>query len=94
MIYVLTGIAKSGKTLLSKVIAETYKLLLLSTDDIMMYVHYDNLDLTLDVNACDTEVAKKLEPFIYYKIEATIANDHRRKQKGLSGMFIEQSNIH
>lgn len=75
MIYILTGIAKSGKTLLCREIAKTYTLPLLSTDDVMMYVHFNKLDPTLDVNACDTEVAKKLEPFIYQKIKNMITND-------------------
>jgi hypothetical protein len=75
MIYILTGIAKSGKTFLSKEIKNTYNIPTFSTDYIMMMLHHRNFDPSIDINASDSTVAKKLEPYIYSLIQAMIENN-------------------
>ena len=75
MIYILTGTAKSGKTLISKEIQSRYNISIFSTDYIMMMLHHGNNDSNLDINASDTTVAKKLEPFIYGMIKTMNENN-------------------
>ncbi len=75
MIYILTGIAKSGKTLLAKEIKKKYNISIFSTDYIMMMLHHGSNNINLDINASDTTVAKKLEPFIYGMIKTMIENN-------------------
>lgn len=64
MIYILTGIAKSGKSIVSKSILSDYHIPVISTDQIMMMVHYGNPELKLDTNASDNTVSKTLEPYL------------------------------
>jgi adenylate kinase family enzyme len=64
MIYILTGIAKSGKSLVSKKIVQDFNIAKISTDEIMMDLHKKNQIDNLDIYASDSTVASKLEPFI------------------------------
>jgi len=50
MIYVLSGIAKSGKSLIADDIIKTYYMRVISTDLIMMMLHYGNDQLSIDIN--------------------------------------------
>jgi hypothetical protein len=70
MIYILTGIAKSGKSIISKSILKHHPIPVISTDQIMMMVHYGNPELKLDINASDDSVSKKLEPYLYGLIKS------------------------
>ncbi len=74
MIYILTGIAKSGKTLLSNEIKERYKIANFSTDYIMMMLYRGNEKLGIDVTASDRSVANKIEPYVYGMIKTMIEN--------------------
>jgi len=60
MIYILTGIAKSGKTLLSNEILDKYHISTFSTDYIMMMLARGNNDLDIDIDAEDSVVAEKI----------------------------------
>lgn len=75
MIYILSGIAKAGKTLLSNEINKKYNLSVFSTDYIMMMLHKGNKDLNIDIYASDSAVSKKIEPYVYGMIETMIKND-------------------
>ncbi len=70
MIYILTGIAKSGKSIVSKYILKTYQIPVISTDQIMMMVYYGNPELKLDINASDDTVSRMLEPYLYGLIKS------------------------
>jgi hypothetical protein len=72
MIYILTGIAKSGKSLVVKEIQSKINIPIISTDQIMMDIHKQNVVDDLDIYASDRTVAHKLEPFITASITANI----------------------
>ena len=74
MIYILSGIAKAGKTLLSAEILEKHKISHFSTDYIMMMLARGNSKLSIDVNASDSTVAKSIEPYVYGMIKTMIEN--------------------
>jgi len=74
MIYILTGIAKSGKTLISKKILKQHQISVFSTDYIMMMLYRGNHELQLDINASDHTVSNQLEPYIYGMIKTMIEN--------------------
>ena len=88
MIYILTGIAKSGKSLISKKIVDTYLIPLISTDDIMMNLHRTSTIPDLDIHASDRSVAYKLEPFILKLITEYIEN---RKDLLIEGVHFNTS---
>ncbi|QMS84821.1 hypothetical protein [Candidatus Xianfuyuplasma coldseepsis] len=75
MIYILTGTAKSGKTVISNWIHERYNISVLSTDHIMMMLHYSNEKPALDIDASDRSVSKVMEPYLYGLIKSMIDND-------------------
>ena len=75
MIYILTGIAKSGKTLLSNEILDKYHISTFSTDYIMMMLARGNNDLAIDIDAEDSVVAEKIEPYLYAMIKTMIENN-------------------
>jgi hypothetical protein len=70
MIYILTGIAKSGKSIVSKSILKNHQIPVISTDQIMMMVHYGHPELKLDINASDDTVSQTLEPYLYGLIKS------------------------
>lgn len=74
MIYILTGIAKAGKTLIANEIIKRKNIPLFSTDYIMMMLHRGNPDLDLDVDATDPIVSDKLEPYIHGLLKTIIEN--------------------
>lgn len=74
MIYILTGIAKAGKSLVSNEIVKKYGITKFSTDYIMMMLHYGGNNINLDIHASDSSVAKKLEPYIEGLIRTMIEN--------------------
>ena len=74
MIYVLTGIAKSGKTKVAREIVKRKSIPLFSTDYIMMMLSKGNKDPDIDIDASDSSVAKDLEPYIYGMISTMIEN--------------------
>ena len=75
MIYVLSGIAKAGKTLISNEVRNRYNLSVFSTDYIMMMLYRGNKDLNVDIHASDSSVARKIEPYLYGMIETMIENN-------------------
>lgn len=75
MIYVLTGIAKAGKTFLSNEIRKRYSISVFSTDYIMMMLAKGNKNLGIDVYASDRSVARKIEPYVYGLIETMVQNN-------------------
>jgi adenylate kinase family enzyme len=65
MVYILTGIAKSGKTTLAGWIHEEISIPVVSTDDIMMMLHYSSQLEKLDIHASDSSVARDIQPYIH-----------------------------
>ena len=75
MIYILTGIAKSGKSYVAKRIQKEHNLSIFSTDYIMMMLHYGNPQLKLDIDASDRSVAKEIQPYVHGLIQVMIDNN-------------------
>lgn len=75
MIYILTGIAKSGKSLVSKRIKEVYDVSFISTDKIMIQLHETKEVKDLDIYASDRTVAHKIEPFVLDMIKEKIDSE-------------------
>ena len=72
MIYILTGVAKSGKSYVSKKLSQQFHLQLIQTDHIMMMLHKGNKKLGLDIHASDSSVSLFLEPYLLGLIETII----------------------
>lgn len=70
MIYILSGIAKSGKSLIADDIIKTYPMRVISTDLIMMMLHYGNDQLSIDINKSDITVSHALKPYLYGMIKS------------------------
>lgn len=70
MIYILSGIAKSGKSLIADEIIKTYPMRVISTDLIMMMLHYGNDQLSIDINKSDITVSHALKPYLYGMIKS------------------------
>ena len=64
MIYILSGIAKSGKSIIAKDVLKTHHMYVISTDWIMMMLYYGNKDLTIDIKKSDATVSAFLRPYI------------------------------
>lgn len=74
MIYILAGIAKSGKSLVAKEIVKRKLLPAFSTDFIMMMLHRANKDLNIDIDAEDRVVAKQIQPYVEGMLRTMIEN--------------------
>jgi len=74
MIYVVTGVAKAGKTFVSRRILREKGVSVFSTDHLMMAIAKGEPEHRLDPDADDKVVAKALEPYLYAMIETMIAN--------------------
>ncbi|MCK7487077.1 MAG: hypothetical protein MZU97_17385 [Bacillus subtilis] len=74
MIYLLSGVAKSGKSYVARYLLEHYNVSHFSTDYLMMSLSLGNPDLNIDHNADDAVVAKKLEPYLTAMIAAMVQN--------------------
>lgn len=83
MIYILTGIAKAGKTFVANKIRKRYDISVFSTDYIMMMLHKGNKDLNIDIHASDSSVAKKIEPYVYGLVETMVENDENYLIEGV-----------
>jgi hypothetical protein len=75
MIYILTGVAKAGKTLVSNEILKRHNISVFSTDYIMMMLAKGNKDLNIDTYASDSTVARMIEPYVYGMIETMVENN-------------------
>ena len=64
MIYIIAGIAKSGKSIIARDILEKFHMQVISTDWIMMMLFHGNKELNIDVNKSDSSVSKSLEPYL------------------------------
>lgn len=74
MIYILAGIAKSGKTTIAKEFIKRYNIPYFSTDYIMMMLSRGNSSLNVDPEATDSVVAKQIQPYVYGMIKTMIEN--------------------
>jgi len=74
MIYILSGVAKSGKTYISNYIVKKYHIPYFSTDYLMMSMSLSGKDTGVDHNLHDEEVAASLEPYLYPMIRAMVEN--------------------
>jgi 2-phosphoglycerate kinase len=74
MLYILCGVAKSGKTYVSNKILTKKRMSCFSTDYLMMALGTGNPELHIDVDADDRVVAKALEPYLDSMIEVMIYN--------------------
>jgi len=75
MIYILGGIAKSGKTTIAKEFTKRYNIPYFSTDYIMMMLSRGNPELEVDPNAIDSIAAKQIQPYVYGMIKTMVENN-------------------
>jgi len=74
MIYIIAGIAKSGKTTIAKEFTKRYNIPYFSTDYIMMMLHRGNPDIDVDPELSDSSVAKQIQPYVYGMIKTMVEN--------------------
>lgn len=74
VIYIISGVAKSGKTLIAKEITNRYQIPYFSTDYIMMMLFHGNKNLNIDIDASDSTVSNQLEPYLFGLISTMIEN--------------------
>lgn len=74
MIYIIAGISKSGKSYLSKLIAEKYHLGFFSTDYLMMSLARGNKSLGINPNSSDITVSNQLKPYLEAMVLTMIEN--------------------
>lgn len=74
MIYILTGMAKTGKSILAKELSKQTGFSIIPTDYIMMMFHKTDRTLGVDVTDSDPSVSKALEPYLMSLIETMIEN--------------------
>jgi 2-phosphoglycerate kinase len=91
MIYILAGIAKSGKSIVSQSILKNHQIPVISTDQIMMMIHYGNPQLKLDINASDDTVSRKLEPYLYGLIKSLSSS---KKNTLIEGVHFRAEFVH
>ena len=72
MIYILTGVAKAGKSFVSKQLIKSHHLQLIQTDHIMMMLHKGEKVPKIDIHASDATVSLFLEPYVKGLIETLI----------------------
>jgi len=75
MIYVLTGIAKAGKSYLTSKIIKQYAIGSFSTDYLMMALADGNPDLHLNPDASDVTVSNQLRPYVFAMIQTMVENN-------------------
>lgn len=83
MIYILTGVAKSGKSYIAKKLMQDHLLHLIQTDHIMMALHKGNPHNGLDIKASDSTVSLFLEPYVKELIESFIRTDDHYLLEGV-----------
>ncbi len=74
MIYILSGVAKSGKSYLAKKILLEKNIANFSTDYLMMGLALGNPKLHIDYDDDDFIVAAQLEPYLFHMISAMARN--------------------
>lgn len=74
MIYILTGMAKTGKSILAKALSKQTGFSIIPTDYLMMMFHKTDLSLGVNANQSDPSVSKALEPYLSSLIETMIEN--------------------
>ena len=74
MIYILAGIAKSGKTTIAREFNKRYNIPYFSTDYIMMMLSRGNKELGVNPDASDSTVSKQIQPYVYGMIKTMIEN--------------------
>ncbi|MGD9909138.1 MAG: hypothetical protein AB7U79_00880 [Candidatus Izemoplasmatales bacterium] len=74
MLYIISGVAKSGKTYLSKYIIDQYHIPYFSTDYLMMSLSLSGKETGVDHTLDDEIVATSLEPYLYPMLRAMVEN--------------------
>ncbi len=74
MIYIISGVAKSGKTTVSQWLLKTHQISVFSTDFLMMALTRGNPTGAVNEKDDDKVVAQAMEPFLEAMIETMIHN--------------------
>jgi len=74
MLYIITGIAKAGKTFITNKIVENYKMGFFSSDYLMMTLARGNKSIGVNPNASDITVSNQLQPYLESMIQTMIEN--------------------
>ncbi len=74
MIYIVSGIAKAGKTYVARRILQERRIAVFSTDYLMMSLSKANPTIGVDHTDDDRDVARALEPYLFAMIETMAEN--------------------
>jgi 2-phosphoglycerate kinase len=74
MLYILSGIAKSGKSYITQKIVKEYGIGAFSSDYLMMSLARANKDLGINPNSSDVTVSRQLRPYLDAMIRTMIEN--------------------
>jgi len=74
MLYIITGIAKAGKTYVTNKIVQNYKLGYFSSDYLMMSLAKGNKTIGVNPNASDITVSNQLQPYLEAMIKTMVEN--------------------
>jgi len=74
MVYIITGIAKAGKSFLTNYIVQHKKIGYFSSDLLMMSLAKGNKSIGINPNASDISVSKQLEPYLHGMVQTVIEN--------------------
>lgn len=72
MLYIITGIAKAGKSYLAKEIVEEYRIPRFSTDYIMVMLDAKKEENGIDIHASDRTVSTFVEPYLYNLVKTMV----------------------
>jgi putative acetyltransferase len=75
MLYIISGVAKSGKTLIAKKLLEKYQISYFSTDYLMMSLSLAAPKLGVNHEEDDFIVANAMEPYLYFMIKTMVENN-------------------
>jgi len=75
MLYILSGVAKSGKTLIAKKLLEKHQISYFSTDYLMMSLSLGAPQLGVNHEEDDFIVANAMEPYLYFMIKTMVENN-------------------
>lgn len=74
MLYILSGIAKSGKSYITQKIVKEYGIGAFSSDYLMMSLAHANKELGINPNSSDVTVSSQLRPYLDAMIRTMIEN--------------------
>ena len=73
MIYIVAGIAKSGKSMVAQTLLKEHHLNIISTDLVMMMLHHAHGQAIVDIHKSDVTVSTHLKPYLQGIIKTLVS---------------------